>query len=122
MSTTWTLTRIDRANSMELERQEFPGLAELVTALRERDIPLTDEHMTEIERHPDTQFERMEMVFDGLSGFSACVQYDLRPTANLSPPRPPREYLRCRSCGTTGHAGGYPFSTLPGSGQCDDCL
>ena len=30
--------------------------------------------------------------------------------------------LRCRSCGQTGRRGGYPFSTLPGSGRCDDCI
>lgn len=29
--------------------------------------------------------------------------------------------LRCR-CGNTGTAGSYPFSTLPGSGRCDDCV
>lgn len=29
--------------------------------------------------------------------------------------------LRC-SCGNTGRAGDYPFSTLPGSGRCDDCV
>jgi hypothetical protein len=30
--------------------------------------------------------------------------------------------LSCRRCGQTGRAGSYPFSTLPGSGYCDDCL
>ena len=29
--------------------------------------------------------------------------------------------LRC-GCGNTGRAGAYPFSTLPGSGRCDDCV
>lgn len=29
--------------------------------------------------------------------------------------------LRCR-CGNIGAAGSYPFSTLPGSGRCDDCV
>ena len=33
-----------------------------------------------------------------------------------------RPVLRCQSCGATGHAGAYPFSTLPGSGRCDDCV
>jgi hypothetical protein len=33
-----------------------------------------------------------------------------------------RPVLRCKSCGATGHAGAYPFSTLPGSGCCDDCI
>lgn len=32
-----------------------------------------------------------------------------------------RPILRCR-CGNTGRAGSYPFSTLPGSGRCDDCV
>ena len=32
-----------------------------------------------------------------------------------------RGELRCRKCGQTGHSGAYPFSTLPGSGRCDDC-
>lgn len=32
-----------------------------------------------------------------------------------------RPVLRCR-CGNTGRAGAYPFSTLPGSGRCDDCV
>lgn len=32
-----------------------------------------------------------------------------------------RPVLHCR-CGNTGHAGAYPFSTLPGSGRCDDCV
>lgn len=38
-------------------------------------------------------------------------------------PRPvdPRPVLRCR-CGNSGHAGEYPFSTLPNSGRCDDCI
>lgn len=33
----------------------------------------------------------------------------------------PVRTLRCR-CGNTGRAGSYPFSTLPGSGSCDDCV
>lgn len=32
-----------------------------------------------------------------------------------------RPVLRCKSCGQTGHRGGYPFSTNPSSGRCDDC-
>ena len=39
-----------------------------------------------------------------------------RQAAEISDLRP---VLRCRKCGTTGHAGAYPFSTLPG--VCDDC-
>ncbi len=33
-----------------------------------------------------------------------------------------RPVLRCKVCGATGHSGGYPFSTLPSSGLCDDCV
>lgn len=33
-----------------------------------------------------------------------------------------RPMLHCKSCGATGRAGSYPFSTLPGSGCCDDCI
>jgi len=33
-----------------------------------------------------------------------------------------RSVLRCKSCGQTGRSGAYPFSTLPGSGLCDDCV
>ena len=29
--------------------------------------------------------------------------------------------LVCRSCGQSGTRGDYPFSTMPGSGRCDDC-
>ena len=32
-----------------------------------------------------------------------------------------KKRLRCKSCGQTGFAGTYPFSTLSGSGYCDDC-
>jgi hypothetical protein len=43
----------------------------------------------------------------------------LQPT-----PRPPinRKFMRCKSCGQTGYTGGYPFSTNPSSGNCDDCM
>jgi hypothetical protein len=33
-----------------------------------------------------------------------------------------RKQMRCRSCGQTGYAGEYPFSTAPSTGLCDDCL
>lgn len=33
-----------------------------------------------------------------------------------------RSIERCKSCGVTGRSGAYPFSTLSGSGYCDDCL
>lgn len=35
---------------------------------------------------------------------------------------PTKTTLRCKCCGTTGTRGAYPFSTLPGSGRCDDCV
>lgn len=43
----------------------------------------------------------------------------LQPT-----PAPPkgRRYLVCSVCGQDGYEGAYPFSTLPGSGRCDDCV
>lgn len=40
----------------------------------------------------------------------------------LTPVVDSRPVLRCKSCGQIGHAGEYPFSTLPGSGRCDDCV
>jgi rubrerythrin len=36
--------------------------------------------------------------------------------------RATRKYYICRSCGTEGYGGKYPFSTCPSSGFCDDCL
>lgn len=39
-----------------------------------------------------------------------------------APAKKQDKYLRCKSCGQTGTTGGYPFSTLPGSGLCDDCV
>lgn len=118
----WTLTRTDRANGAQLTRQEFPSIADLLASLRERGIPLTDAHAAEIEAHPETQFARTEMVGDGFALYSASVLYDLRPTEHVPPPPPPRKTMRCRKCGTVGAVGGYPFSTAPGTGYCDDCL
>jgi len=44
--------------------------------------------------------------------------------ARIQPPtrRPSRPKRRCRRCRQEGYAGEYPFSTLPGSGLCDDCV
>lgn len=39
--------------------------------------------------------------------------------SNAADQRPP---LQCKNCGTIGRAGAYPFSTLPSSGLCDDCV
>lgn len=33
-----------------------------------------------------------------------------------------KKSLTCKNCGQTGQTGGYPFSTLPSSGFCDDCV
>jgi hypothetical protein len=41
----------------------------------------------------------------------------LQPT-----PKPRREVMRCRRCRQVGEVGGYPFSTCPDSGLCDDCF
>lgn len=56
------------------------------------------------------------------------IRRRLRVLAQMPAPEPleqptPREFelLRCRQCGQRGYAGQYPFSTLPGSGLCDDC-
>lgn len=35
---------------------------------------------------------------------------------------PEREYMVCRRCGQDGYTRGYPFSTNPSSGLCDDCV
>lgn len=47
----------------------------------------------------------------------------LRDT-NAAKPKPVATVytLKCRKCGATGQRGQYPFSTLPGSGLCDDCV
>lgn len=53
------------------------------------------------------------------SDWNANIRIKPAPVA----PRPidPRPVLRCR-CGNSGHAGSYPFSTMPDSGRCDDCV
>jgi hypothetical protein len=47
---------------------------------------------------------------------AARAQLDAKEAADKRP------MLRCNSCGATGRAGAYPFSTLAGSGRCDDCV
>lgn len=44
----------------------------------------------------------------------------VEPAARTAQEESPR--LRCSRCGTFGHRGDYPFSTLPDSGLCDDCV
>ena len=51
----------------------------------------------------------------------AAAQALVGPVATTQPSRPVSQALTCRSCGQTGTRGAYPFSTLPGSGRCDDC-
>lgn len=53
---------------------------------------------------------------DGDVADAALAAADARRAATAK-----RPVLYCRSCGQTGSAGAYPFSTLPGSGRCDDC-
>ena len=50
------------------------------------------------------------------------ARYAARRAAAEAAAGPKRERLTCKICGQTGFAGDYPFSTLPGSGRCDDCL
>lgn len=68
------------------------------------------------------------MVFDTdarIAYHPDCVPSAVRQAAPAAPAAPaaermPRGY-KCRSCGTRGFGGQYPFSTNPGSGLCDDC-
>lgn len=49
----------------------------------------------------------------------------LRDLDSIKPPKQtpaPTTDCHCKLCGQTGRSGGYPFSTLPDSGVCDDCL
>ena len=62
------------------------------------------------------------------SGREISIGSDWYANVRIKPapiaPRAPdtRPVLRCTVCGETGHRGAYPFSTLPGSGRCDDCV
>lgn len=47
------------------------------------------------------------------------VSSPFTPPSGAADPRPT---LTCRRCGTIGERGPYPFSTLPDSGLCDDCV
>lgn len=38
------------------------------------------------------------------------------------PVKPEPNWLYCKNCGERGLDGQYPFSTLRGSGICDDCV
>ena len=119
----WTVTRIELGlSSREISREEFADLSAAVASIVQRGVPLSSQHEAEIAAHPDTQFDVSEMLRPTEVGMNAAylarVRYDLRPTESDLPPRP---VLRCK-CGMTGHAGAYPFSTLPESGRCDDCL
>ncbi len=52
----------------------------------------------------------------------AKIEYIDRTGKLPEQPEQKRGYMRCRQCGQGGFPGGYPFSTLPSSGLCDDCL
>jgi len=53
--------------------------------------------------------------------YSNCRDSDAISEKTATRVTEPKVSLRCR-CGNTGHAGSYPFSTLPESGKCDDCV
>ena len=42
--------------------------------------------------------------------------------AELPTPASKRQRLTCKSCSQSGYTGSYPFSTLPSSSLCDDCV
>lgn len=54
------------------------------------------------------------------SPLASAVALILGPAPEAVTIREP-ESCRCRRCGTVGREGGYPFSTNPASGLCDDC-
>jgi len=58
-------------------------------------------------------------IEDGWDGTSIRDFDSIEEPAPVTPDT--RKLLTCNSCGQTGHAGCYPFSTLPGGGVCDDC-
>lgn len=64
---------------------------------------------------------RKQWYYEGAELPEGLKKYTGSATSDTPATSGPR-YLRCRSCGQSGHTGGYPFSTLPGSGRCDDCV
>jgi len=56
-------------------------------------------------------------------GWRVPAEHGAAALALVAPAAPVSQSARlsCRSCGQTGTRGAYPFSTLPGSGRCDDC-
>lgn len=69
-------------------------------------------------RHAETR-RQMADVATKTDGLGIGEAGQLQPTPQ---PRPGRKHLVCKRCGQGGYTGEYPFSTLPGSGICDDCL
>lgn len=61
--------------------------------------------------------ERKQWYYPGTELPEALKQYETRNTNGSGPNG--RPFYRCPKCGTTGHGGGYPFSTCPPT--CDDC-
>ena len=54
-------------------------------------------------------------------GWRVPAEHSAAALSLVGPSAPAQSRLTCRSCGETGTRGAYPFSTLPGSGRCDDC-
>lgn len=53
--------------------------------------------------------------------YSVC-RYKPEPLPQPKPKKETQKLYTCKSCGETGHAGSYPFTTAPLTGFCDDCL
>ena len=59
--------------------------------------------------------------YPGATGPGRYVIQGEGATLRYLPATVERRLLRCRRCGVSGYSGDYPFSTMPGSGHCDDC-
>lgn len=67
-------------------------------------------------------FSRYENPFD-TSVSKTSKEYEIKTKEqNIIFTDRDTDNLICKRCGTVGHAGDYPFSTLPSSGMCDDCV
>lgn len=61
-----------------LSKERFSDWDAAIKSLRDRGIPVTDEHAAEFRTHPDTQFAWNEFINAGVSAYSCHVQYDVR--------------------------------------------
>ncbi len=61
-----------------LSVEEFETMALALESLRKRGIPITGEHVSAFESHPETQFARREFVQVGADAYDANVHYDVR--------------------------------------------